>query len=76
MRAAIYARVSTACQGQDPLLQTSEIREYCEHQGWQLTGEYVDVGVSGAKDSGPELNRLRADAHVQHHWSDGRIRAP
>jgi DNA invertase Pin-like site-specific DNA recombinase len=26
-------------------------------------GEYIDAGVSGAKDSRPELNRLMADAH-------------
>jgi DNA invertase Pin-like site-specific DNA recombinase len=28
-----------------------------------IAGEYVDVGVRGAKDSRPELNRLMADAH-------------
>ena len=27
-----------------------------------LASEYVDAGVSGAKDSRPELNRLMADA--------------
>lgn len=63
MRAAIYARVSTSGHGQDPQLQTREIREYCERRSWQTAGEYVDSGVSGAKDSRPELNRLIADAH-------------
>lgn len=63
MRAAIYARVSTTGHGQDPQLQTREIREYCERRGWQVAGEYVDAGISGAKDSRPELNRLIADAH-------------
>jgi len=63
MRAAIYARVSTTGHGQDPQLQTREISEYCERRGWQVIGEYVDAGVSGAKDSRPELNRLIADAH-------------
>jgi DNA invertase Pin-like site-specific DNA recombinase len=28
-----------------------------------VRGEYVDEGVSGAKESRPELNRLMADAH-------------
>jgi DNA invertase Pin-like site-specific DNA recombinase len=28
-----------------------------------VAGEYIDEGVSGAKDSRPELNRLMADAH-------------
>jgi DNA invertase Pin-like site-specific DNA recombinase len=63
MRAAIYARVSTSNNGQDPRVQTREIREYCESRGWQIAGEYVDAGISGAKDSRPELNKLMADAH-------------
>jgi len=63
MRAAIYARVSTSNNGQDPRVQTREIREYCERRGWQIAGEYVDAGISGAKDSRPELNKLMADAH-------------
>jgi DNA invertase Pin-like site-specific DNA recombinase len=63
MRAAIYARVSTTGQGQSPEMQVRELREYCERRGWQIAGEYVDAGISGAKDSRPELNRLMADAH-------------
>src|SRR5215831_5091554 len=62
MRAAIYARVSTANNGQNPEMQLRELREYCQHRGWDLVGEYVDAGISGAKDSRPELNRLNADA--------------
>jgi putative DNA-invertase from lambdoid prophage Rac len=61
MRAAIYARVSTQ-NGQDPGMQTRELNEYCQRRGWTVEGEYVDVGISGAKDSRPELNRLMADA--------------
>jgi putative DNA-invertase from lambdoid prophage Rac len=61
MRAAIYARVSTS-NGQDPYMQTRELREYCKRRGWQVTDEYIDVGVSGAKDSRPELNRMMTDA--------------
>jgi DNA invertase Pin-like site-specific DNA recombinase len=63
MRAAIYARVSTTGQGQSPEMQVRELREYCERRGWQIAGEYVDAGISGAKDSRPELNKLMADAH-------------
>jgi len=62
MKTAVYARVSTN-NGQDPELQLREVREYCQRRGWQLEGEYVDTGISGAKDSRPELNRLVADAH-------------
>lgn len=63
MRVAIYARVSSANNGQDPAMQTRELREYCEHRGWTVAGEYVDVGISGTKERRPELNRLMADAH-------------
>ncbi len=63
MRAAIYARVSTTNHGQDPQVQLGELREYVERRGWELAGEYVDVGISGAKDSRPELNRLMGEAH-------------
>ena len=63
VRTAIYARVSTANYGQDPKLQTRELEEYCERRGWRVSGEYVDEGISGSKDSRPELNKLMADAH-------------
>jgi len=63
MRVAIYARVSTANNGQDPMVQVRELREYCEHRGWKIASEYVDVGISGSKEKRPELDRLTADAH-------------
>jgi len=63
MNVALYARVSTTDKGQDPEMQLRELREYCQRRGWTVVGEYVDAGVSGAKDSRPELNRLMADAH-------------
>src|SRR5262249_6558993 len=53
----------TLNHGQDVNVQTRELRQFAEARGWQITGEYVDAGVSGAKDSRPELNRLMADAH-------------
>jgi len=63
MKAAIYARVSTANNGQDPTMQTRELREYCERRGWTVTGEYVDIGISGTKEKRPELDRLLGEAH-------------
>lgn len=60
-RVAIYARVSTN-HGQDAGLQTRELRQFAQARGWTIIGEYVDSGVSGAKDSRPELNRLMLDA--------------
>ena len=62
VKTAIYARVSTTA-GQTPDMQIRELREYCQRRGWQVTSEYIDRGVSGTKDSRPELNRLMADAH-------------
>ena len=62
LRAAIYARVSTN-NGQDPTVQTRELEEYCQRRGWQLAGQYIDVGISGAKEKRPQLDRLIADAH-------------
>lgn len=62
MKTALYARVSTSDKGQDPQMQLRELREYCERRDWTITSEYVDVGVSGSKDSRPELNKLMTDA--------------
>src|SRR5229473_3130159 len=62
-RVAIYARVSTSNHGQDVGMQTRELRQFAEARTWIVAGEYIDAGVSGAKDSRPELNRLIADAH-------------
>jgi DNA invertase Pin-like site-specific DNA recombinase len=59
MRAAIYARVSTL--DQEPENQLSELRRYCELRSW-TAHEYVDRGVSGAKDRRPALDELLRDA--------------
>src|SRR6266853_4578362 len=63
MRVAIYARVSTANNGQEPTMQTRELREYAERRGWDLAGEYVDIGISGTKEKRPQLDLLLAEAH-------------
>jgi DNA invertase Pin-like site-specific DNA recombinase len=55
-KAAIYARVSTDEQTVDPQLR--DLREYAAHRGWRYVQEFVDVGVSGAKDSRPAWNQL------------------
>jgi len=61
-RAALYARVSTLT-GQNPEMQLAELREYASRRGWAIADEYVDRGISGAKESRPALNRLMRDAH-------------
>jgi DNA invertase Pin-like site-specific DNA recombinase len=59
MRTAIYARVSTL--DQEPENQLQELRRYVEARGWTAV-EYVDKGVSGAKDRRPALDSLVRDA--------------
>lgn len=63
MKIAIYARVSTGNGIQSPDSQLHEIREYCARRKWSISHEYVDVGISGASEKRPELDRLMADAH-------------
>lgn len=65
MKTAVYARVSTH-QGQNPEMQLRELREYCQRRGWEISREYLDVGISGAKEKRPELDKLLADAHKRH----------
>ena len=57
-RAAIYARVSTL--DQEPENQLIQLRRYVEAREWTPL-EYVDKGVSGAKDRRPALDQLLKD---------------
>ena len=59
LRAAIYARVSTL--DQEPENQLADLRQYVTARGW-VPFEYVDHGVSGAKEHRPALDRLIQDA--------------
>jgi len=59
MKAAIYARVSTV--DQEPENQLQELRRYVDARGWTAV-EYVDRGVSGAKDRRPALDQMFGDA--------------
>ena len=59
MKAAVYARVSTVDQNTEN--QLIELRQYVAARKWTLT-EYVDIGISGTKESRPRLDRLLKDA--------------
>ena len=62
MRVAIYARVSTTDKGKDPEVQLCPLREYAFARGWTIYREYIDQGVSGAKERRPALDQLMAEA--------------
>lgn len=52
---ALYARVSTKNNGQDPETQLVALRDYANVRGLQVFNEYVDVGISGSKEKRPAL---------------------
>jgi DNA invertase Pin-like site-specific DNA recombinase len=58
MKAALYARVSTL--DQQPENQMAELRKYAAARGWEAV-EYIDHGVSGARESRPALDRMLKD---------------
>lgn len=75
---AIYARVST--DHQDTANQLQEMRSVAHRMGWKVVEEYVDNGVSGAKDRGqrPAFDRLckaaiRREFDVIAVWSVDRL---
>ena len=67
IRAAIYARVSTR-NGQNPEMQLGELRAYCQRRGWEIAGEFVDNGISGAREQRPALDHLLTDCRKR--WVD------
>ncbi len=61
-RVGIYCRVSTNQQSQSIENQLSELRRYAQQRGWSIYKEYIDEGISGAKDRRPSLDALMIDA--------------
>jgi DNA invertase Pin-like site-specific DNA recombinase len=59
-RCAIYCRVSTS--EQNPELKVRELRDLCHRRGWIICGEFIDQGISGSKDTRPELDRMMRSA--------------
>jgi DNA invertase Pin-like site-specific DNA recombinase len=55
-KAALYVRVST--NGQDPTVQTVELREFCHLRGFRIAAEFVDKGISGSRERRPALDAL------------------
>lgn len=61
VRAAIYARVSTANGRQDTENQIAHLRQFGASQNWEIMGLYIDH-ESGKTGDRPEFKRLFADA--------------
>jgi DNA invertase Pin-like site-specific DNA recombinase len=56
-RCVIYGRVSTSEQNIES--QLIPVRQYIQSQdGWRVTGEFLDVGISGRKDKRPRLDDM------------------
>jgi DNA invertase Pin-like site-specific DNA recombinase len=60
------------------LLRNIPVNQSTEARGWEIVGECVDEGISGAKDKRPQLDRLTADAHKRRFdvivvWKFGRF---
>jgi DNA invertase Pin-like site-specific DNA recombinase len=53
VRAAIYARVSTADRGQEVENQLTELQRFAASQGWEIAGEYFD------HETGKHAERVR-----------------
>jgi DNA invertase Pin-like site-specific DNA recombinase len=77
-RVALYARVSTDKQSTENQLR--ELREVAQRLGWNVVGEFVDRGISGAKGpkDRPQLASLlrgvaRKDFDVVASWSVDRL---
>jgi DNA invertase Pin-like site-specific DNA recombinase len=60
VRVALYGRISTV-HNQNPEMQLAELREHAARRGWQIVGEFVDEGFSGARERRPALDRLWVD---------------
>jgi DNA invertase Pin-like site-specific DNA recombinase len=59
-RVALYARVSTDKQSTENQLR--ELRDAAARMGWQVVGEFVDHGISGAKS---RKDRPRLDSMLK-----------
>jgi DNA invertase Pin-like site-specific DNA recombinase len=77
-KVAIYARVSTDAQTTEN--QLTELRAVADRHGWQVVGEFVDHGISGAKgrEQRPEFDRMlkaamRKEFDVVAAWSVDRL---
>ena len=62
MKVALYARVSTSDKDQDPETQLMPMRDFCQAQGWQIAGEYVDYAPANDLAHRTQWRQLLDDA--------------
>lgn len=63
MKAAIYARVSTADKGQDPELQVAILKEFANRRGYYVDQSLIYIDhASGKDDNRPRFKELMEDA--------------
>ena len=60
-KVAIYARVSTDENRQNPETQLIQLREYADRRGFEIVGEYIDI-ASGKREDRTRYNELLRDA--------------
>ena len=77
-RVALYARVSTDKQSTEN--QLTELRDAAKRMGWEVVGEFVDHGISGAKSrkDRPKLDAMlkgvsRKEFDIVAAWSVDRL---
>lgn len=58
-RAVLYYRVSTSKQ--DEKNQVPDLRRYAAFRKWSISREYIDHGISGGKDSRPDLDKMMSE---------------
>lgn len=60
-RVGLYARVSSDAQEREQTIQSQleALRAHVQAKGYELAGEFVDEGYSGASLVRPALDRLR-----------------
>jgi DNA invertase Pin-like site-specific DNA recombinase len=61
LRTALYARVSMKDRRQDTENQLSQLRQFCESEGWTVTKEYIDR-ASGKRSDREQFLNLFEDA--------------
>lgn len=61
--AVIYARYSSSGQREESIEgQIRECRQYAEHNGLRVVGEYADHALTGTNDKRPAFQRMIADS--------------